>query len=92
MKLLSIVRSERKGKRYKAIFDDGTTTHFGQDGGSTFIDHQDEDKRKAYIARHSKNNEDWSDPTTPGALARFILWERPSLREAVKTFKKRFSV
>jgi hypothetical protein len=92
MKLISIVRSTRKGKRYKATFDDGTTTHFGQAGGSTFIDHQDDDKRRAYIARHSKNDEDWSDHTTAGALARFILWERASLREAVKAFKKRFNV
>ena len=28
------------------------THHFGSDVGQTFIDHQDEKKKKAWIARH----------------------------------------
>jgi hypothetical protein len=90
-KIKSIVQSTRKGKRYKATLEDGTIIHFGQKDPKygTFIDHQDEARRQAYIARHSKNNEDWNAPTA-GALSRWILWEKPSLREAVKAYNKRF--
>jgi hypothetical protein len=39
MKLLSVKKSTAKNKKYTAIFDDGTTTHFGLQGSSTYIDH-----------------------------------------------------
>lgn len=90
-KINSVVLSTRKGKRYKAVFEDGLEVHFGLKNPKfgTFIDHHDEAKREAYIARHSKNNEDWNAPTA-GALSRWLLWEKPSLREAVKAYNKRF--
>ena len=92
MKLVSITKSERPEKRLKAIFEDPKRTiHFGFKGGSTFIDHQDDAKRKAYIARH-KVREDWSNPTSPGALSRYILWERPTLQSAIGAFKRRFNL
>jgi hypothetical protein len=92
MKLLSIKSSDRPGKRLVASFDDGTKTHFGQEGGSTFIDHRDETKKKNYIARH-RVNENWNDPKSPGALARFILWgDSTSLQQNIANFKKRFNL
>jgi len=92
MKLVSISKSERPEKRLKAIFEDPKRTiHFGLKGGTTFIDHQDDAKRKAYIARH-KVREDWSNPTSPGALSRYILWERPTLQSAIGAFKRRFNL
>ena len=92
MKLVSITKSERPEKRLKAIFEDPKRTiHFGFKGGSTFIDHQDDAKRKAYIARH-KVRENWNDPTSPGALSRYILWERPTLQSAIGAFKRRFNL
>lgn len=92
MKLVSITKSDRPEKRFKAVFEDPKkTTHFGLKGGSTFIDHKDNDKRKAYIARH-RVRENWDDPTSPGALARFILWERPTLQSAISAFRRRFNL
>jgi len=83
--------STRQGKRYMAVFHDGTTIHFGQEGGSTFIDHKDEAKRKAYIARH-RVREDWNNPKTAGSLSRYILWEKPTLSQAVSAFKSKFNL
>lgn len=92
MKLVSITKSDRPEKRLKAVFKDPKkTTHFGLKGGSTFIDHKDNDKRKAYIARH-KVREDWSEPTSAGALSKFLLWSEPTLAGAIKKFKKRFNL
>ncbi len=92
MKLVSITKSERPEKRLKAVFEDPKkTTHFGLKGGKTFIDEQDDAKRKAYIARH-RPNERWNDPTSAGALSRYILWERPTLQSAIGAFKRRFNL
>lgn len=45
--------SNAKGKRLYVVYK-GRRINFGLDGGSTFIDHRDEKKRKAWRARHSK--------------------------------------
>ena len=80
-------------KRYTATFKDGKIVHFGQRGGSTYIDHKDKDKRAAYIARHSKNGEDWNNPKTAGALSRFLLWGgSTSLRTNVASYKRKFNL
>jgi hypothetical protein len=91
MKLLDIKPSTRKDKKYMAVFDDGTTTHFGFKGSSTYIDHNDDKKKDAYIARH-KVNENWNDPKTAGALARYILWNKKTLKESIANYKKRFNL
>ncbi len=92
MKLVSITKSDRPEKRLKAVFEDPKRTiHFGFKGGSTFIDEQDDAKRKAYIARH-KVRENWNDPTSPGALSRYILWEKPTLQSAIGAYRRRFNL
>ena len=45
--------SKVKGKRLYVIYDN-KKINFGSDVGSTFIDHNDDKKRKAWRARHSK--------------------------------------
>ena len=91
-----IEKSDRQNKRYKAVFFDNSkkvkTTHFGLDTGSTFIDHKDEDKKKAYLARHSKNNENWNDYQSAGSLAMWILWNKTSLKDSIADYKKKFGL
>ena len=102
MKLISIKPSDKPDKKYVAIFcmcngqskccdKERKKTHFGAKGSSTFIDHNDEKKKDAYIARH-KVNENWNDPTTAGALARFILWNKKTLTASIADFKQRFNL
>ena len=94
MKLLTIRPSTLKGKRLTATFINGKqtiTTHFGLDTGQTYIDHKDDAKRLAYIARH-RPNEDWNDPTTAGSLSRYILWEKPTLYQSIRAFKMKFNL
>lgn len=81
--------SNREGKKYVAIFDDGTKTHFGQAGSSTYLDHKDKNKRDAYISRH-RVNENWNDPKAAGTLARFLLWNKPTLSASLQDYKQRF--
>ena len=93
---VKFAKSDRDGKKMKAVFYDGDkkvkTTHFGLDTGSTYIDHKDEDKKKAYIARHSKNNENWNDYQSAGSLSRYILWNKTSLKDSINDYKKKFNL
>jgi hypothetical protein len=93
---VTISDSTNRKKRFMAIFTDDKgkkvkTTHFGLKGGSTFIDHKDETKKKNYLARH-KVRENWNDYMSAGSLARFLLWNQPTLTESIKDYKKRFNL
>ncbi len=100
MKLISIKPATNGKNKYTAIFEkeDGKkiTTYFGAKGYKDFTIYSKEGKeiaderRKAYIARHSK--EDWSSPTKAGTLSRYILWEFSSFDKAVASYRKRFNV
>lgn len=91
---MKIESSNRKGKRYVAIFNDGKRIHFGQMLGQTYIDHGDKAKRAAYIARHgASGRENWNDPYTPGSLSKNLLWgSSSSLEENIRAYRKRFDV
>lgn len=96
MKLIKIEKSKNTTKKWTATFheprtDDYIHVHFGSAGMSDFTIHKDPDRKDRYIARHKKN-EDWNNPLTAGALSRYILWEYPDMKMAIKEFKKRFNV
>ena len=88
---MEIERSNRKDKKYVAVFKDGTKIHFGATGYEDYTTHGDEKRKELYLARHKKR-EDWNDPKTAGSLSRWILWEYKSFDKAVREFKKKFSV
>lgn len=98
MKLVSVKSSERPNKRFVAVFelDDGKkkTTHFGSPGAFTYLDGASDKVRENYIKRHkASGREDWNDPTTAGALSRFVIWgDSRSLRKNIESFKKQFDL
>ena len=95
MKLESFSPSDLKGKKYKAVFrlDSGRTKtiHFGAVGYQSYPDHRDEKRKDSYIARHSAR-ENFNDPTTAGALSRWILWNKTTILGSLADFKRRFDV
>jgi hypothetical protein len=74
--------------KYVAVFDDKRVP-FGALGYSDFIQSGNEVKKAAYLARH-KVTEDWNNPKTAGALSRWILWNKPTLKESIADYVKRF--
>jgi|DEB0MinimDraft_6_1074348.scaffolds.fasta_scaffold64868_2 hypothetical protein len=103
--LLSVKPSERKDKRYTATFckckeknacrgENHKNVSFGDPTATTYVDGASEQKKAAYIARHSKvKGEDFNKPQTPGSLAFHLLWgSYRSLRENIKSFKKKFNL
>jgi hypothetical protein len=97
LRLKTIRRSHKKEKKFDAVFEfpDGhtKTTSFGARGMSDFTKHKDVTRRARYLKRHAGMGEDWKDPTTAGALSKWILWgPSTSFNKNVKTFKKRFNL
>jgi len=91
LKLIKIVKSPNKKKKYRAYFSNGKHTDFGAKGYSDLIHHKSLERQKRYLERH-KSRENWNDPTTAGALSRYILWNKTSFRESVADYKKRFKL
>ncbi len=92
IKLIKIVPSIKKDKKYDAHFSDGTVTHFGAKGYSDYTIHKDRERRARYIKRHSAN-ENFDAFKTAGSLSLWILWgPSTSLRENIRIYKKRFNL
>jgi hypothetical protein len=96
---LTVVEAQPKTKkRFTAIFrihKGGKIikiTHFGQIGGTTYIDEGNKEKRKNYIARHKKDLET-KDFKRAGYLSMFLLWgEHTTLKKNLISYKKKFNL
>jgi hypothetical protein len=93
---LGLHKSDKPDKKYYAEFEteSGRTarTYFGSAGMMDYTKHPAgirEQRKAAYDARH-KPTENWSDPMSAGALAKYILWNRPTIRAALADYKRRF--
>ena len=94
LSLISRKKSPKKDKKYVASFCKNgriKQTHFGAKGMSDYTKHKDKQRKSRYIQRH-KSRENWRDPTSAGALSRYILWGKPSFRASVADYKKRFKL
>lgn len=88
---VDIKKSDKKDKKYKAIFSDGTITYFGATGYSDYIQSKNPIKKMNYLARH-KMRESWNDYKSAGSLSRYILWNKPTLQESINDYKRRFNL
>jgi hypothetical protein len=92
---VKIIKSHLPEKKFDAVFtqDNGRekTVSFGAKGYSDYTKHHDEARKERYIERHERR-ENFNDPMTAGSLSRWILWNKPSLQQSIKDFKKRFHI
>ena len=95
MRLVSIVRSPKEGKKWRATFekDDGRrkSTDFGSAGADDYTISKDAAQAERYRTRHAKDLET-NDPTRAGYLSYYILWASPSFRANVRAFKNKFGL
>ena len=96
VKFLGLHKSDKPGKKYYAEFEgeSGRTsrTYFGAAGMTDYTRDSPmtrEDRKQRYLTRH-RNNEDWNDPTSAGALSRWILWNKPTVSASLADYKRRF--
>jgi len=95
LRLKAIRPSHRPEKKYDAVFEkDGRekVVSFGAAGMSNYTKHKNATRKQRYIRRHTGKGENWRKPDTPGALSRWILWNKPSFRESVADYKRRFGL
>jgi hypothetical protein len=96
LRLKTIRRSHKKEKKFDAVFlqpnGKEKVVPFGARGMSDFTKHKDTRRKKLYLKRHSGMGEHWNKPDTPGALSRWVLWNKPSFDASKKDFIKRFKL
>ena len=96
MSYVKIKKSDIKGKKYTAIFYDNDnkkikTSQFGSAGMSDYTIHRDDQRKQRYLDRH-RANENWNDYMSAGALSRWILWNKRTLQESIKDYKRKFNL
>ena len=96
MKFIGLHPSDKPDKKYYALFqtDSGREkkVYFGAAGMKDFTRYPAAVRqihKEAYLARH-KVTEDWNQPDTPGSLARWILWNKTTVRASLADYKRRF--
>jgi hypothetical protein len=103
LRLKTIRKSHKSEKKYDAVFlspnGKEKAIPFGQRGYNDFIIYNKKignkdakTHKQRYLKRHSGMGEHWEKPDTPGALSKWILWNKPSFRASVADFKKHFGL
>ena len=86
-------KSDKPGKKYYIITNSGKKVYFGQASASDFTHHKDEQRKQRYIDRH-KSNETWSKSgiDTAGFWSRWLLWNKPTIKESYENIKTKFHI
>ena len=95
-KLISVTKSEKKGKKYDAKFENKKTkkiktVSFGALGMDDYTKTKDKEQKERYQKRHKKDLET-KDPLRAGYLAWYILWNKPTLKGSIADYRKRFKL
>jgi len=78
--------------KYVAEFDSPyKRVAFGAYGYEDYTVTGNKKQKTLYLNRH-RRRENWKDPRTPGALSRWILWNKPSLEASIDDYIKRFNM
>lgn len=77
--------------KYFIITSSGRKLNFGRKGYEDFTIHKDSERKQRYIDRHQKR-ETWgkSGIDTAGFWSRWLLWNKPTIKESYEDIKKRF--
>ena len=86
-----IEKSSRATKKYMVKVG-SKTIHFGAKGFEDYTTHQDESRKRNYLARHKNENWNLSGIGTAGFWARWLLWNKPTIKESINDIKRRFKL
>ena len=99
---VNITKSNFENKKMKAVFYDFNnkrirTVHFGFVIGNDFIRTKNEEEKKRHIERYEKYVKNDAneithveEPMAGITLSRHILWNKPTITESIKDYKKKF--
>ena len=91
---VKLIKSPKPEKKWRVLFEDGKHVDFGQKGYSDFTIHKDPTRMKRYLTRHSGMGETWGarGVRTAGFWSRWLLWSKPSLRDAKRLMSNKFDI
>jgi len=89
---ITLTPAKKRDYKFTAIIN-GKEVNFGREPFEDFTDHKDEERKRLYLARH-KPVENWTKGglLTPGFWARWLLWNKPSIKESVDDIEDRFNL
>jgi len=84
--------SDRPEKKYYIITNQGKKVYFGLARASDYTIHKDPERKQRYIQRHKREEHLWnkSGINSPSFWSRFLLWEKPTIREAYSYIKTNY--
>lgn len=90
--VICLQKSNKSDKKYMVTVG-SKTIHFGAAGYSDYTKHKDPERKERYIIRHQKK-ENWtkSGIQTAGFWSLWLLWNKPTLQESIKSTEKKFNV
>lgn len=97
MKTYTLYKSTSSSKKYDVfvVSSKGLTkkVSFGATGYSDYTKHKDPERQQRYITRH-KSRENWtkSGLETAGFWSRWVLWNKPGIRDSLNDTRKRFNL
>ena len=85
-------KSNKKDKKYMVTIGK-KKIHFGQNGYQDYTTHNDDIRKKSYIARHRKN-QIWSKKgyKTAGFWSRWLLWNKKTISESKRYISNKFNI
>ena len=83
-----ITPSTKSDKKFTAKIDDKKIIHFGAKLYEDYTIHRDDKRKKAYLARHKKDNVNNSNYA--GFYATNLLWNKPTLKESIKNTNEKY--
>lgn len=89
--MYKLSKSSRADKKFMVTTPEGKKIYFGAVGYQDYTMHKDKERRNRYLLRHS-TNEDWNNKNTPGFWARWLLWNKPTLKKSIKDISNRFDI
>ena len=93
MKILKVVKSDKKDKKLKAILDNGKEIHFGSDVSQTYVEGASKEKRDNYLKRHLANPIEkrliQNNVMSPSLLSAMLLWNTQSLEKNIEILNKK---
>ena len=86
-------KSKRENKKYVVEMQElGHTHHFGDSRYNDFTVHGDEKRKSNYLARNWKQDWTKSNIHSPAFFARWLLWNKYSIKASIKDVEKKFNV
>jgi hypothetical protein len=97
-----LYESDKPAKKFYIQFTNPETgrlkkVYFGaiKPNGEPYDDYtitKDDEQKARYLKRHKGMGEDYTNIYSSGALAKYILWNKPTLSASIKDANERFGV